>query len=43
MKNVYLNSVLISRFYLQTIHKTKNKTKIIITKIKKKSKKKIQR
>jgi hypothetical protein len=40
MKNVYLNSVLISRFYLQTIHKTKNKTKIIITKIKKKSKKK---
>jgi hypothetical protein len=39
MKNVYLNSVLISRFYLQTIHKTKNKTKIIITKIKKKVKK----
>jgi hypothetical protein len=36
MKNVYLNSVLISRFYLQTIHKT---TKIIITKIKKKVKK----
>jgi hypothetical protein len=35
MKNVYLNSVLISRFYLQTIHKTKNTTKIIITKIKK--------
>jgi len=35
MKNVYLNSVLISRFYLQTIHKTKNTTKIII--IKKKS------
>jgi len=27
MKNVYLNSVLISRFYLQTIHKTKNKDK----------------
>jgi hypothetical protein len=35
MKNVYLNSVLISRFYLQTIHKTKNTTKIIIIKIKK--------
>jgi len=33
MKNVYLNSVLLSRFYLQTIHKTKNTTKIIITKI----------
>jgi hypothetical protein len=27
MKIVYLNSVLISRFYLQTIHKTKNKDK----------------
>jgi len=35
MKNVYLNSVLISRFYLQTIHKTKNTTKIIIIKTKK--------
>jgi hypothetical protein len=35
MKNVYLNSVLISRFYLQTIHITKNTTKIIIIKIKK--------
>jgi hypothetical protein len=35
MKNVYLNSVLISRFYLQTIHKTKNTTKIIIIKKKK--------
>jgi len=42
MKNVYLNSVLILRFYLRTIHKTKNTKKIIITKIKKKSKK-IQR
>jgi hypothetical protein len=42
MKNVYLNSVLLSRFYLQTIQKTKNTTKIIITKISK-SKKKIQR
>ena len=31
----YLNSVLISRFYLQTIYKTKNTTKIIIIKIKK--------
>jgi len=31
----YLNSMLISRFYLQTIHKTKNTTKIIIIKIKK--------
>jgi hypothetical protein len=39
MKNVYINSVLISRFYLQTIHKTKNTTKIIIIKIKKKVKK----
>jgi hypothetical protein len=34
-KEEYLNSVLISRFYLQTIHKTKNTTKIIIIKIKK--------
>jgi hypothetical protein len=34
IKNAYLNSVLILRFYLQTIHKTKNKKKIII-KIKK--------
>ena len=34
----YLNSVLISRFYLQTIHKTKNTTKIIIIKIKKSKK-----
>jgi len=33
---------LISRFYLQTIHKTKNTTKIIIIKIKRKEKK-IQR
>jgi hypothetical protein len=39
MKNVYLNRVLISRLYLQTIHKTKNTTKIIIIKIKKKYKK----
>jgi hypothetical protein len=38
MKNVYLNSVLISIFYLQTIHKTKNTSKIIIIKIKKKVK-----
>jgi len=38
MKNVYLNSVLISRFYLRTIHKTKNTKKIIITKIKKNTK-----
>jgi len=35
MKNVYLNSVLISIFYLQTIHKTKNTSKIIIIKKKK--------
>jgi hypothetical protein len=40
MKNVYLNSVLLSRFYLQTIQKTKNTTKIIITKISKSKKKK---
>jgi len=33
MKNVYLNSVLISRFYLRIIHKSENKTKIIITTI----------
>jgi len=39
MKNVYLNSVLLSRFYLQTIQKTKNTTKIIITKISKSKKK----
>jgi ASC-1-like (ASCH) protein len=38
MKNIYLNSVLISRFYLQIIHKTKNTKKIIITKIKKSKK-----
>jgi len=37
MKNIYLNSVLISRFYLQTIHKIKNTTKIIIIKIKSKN------
>jgi len=41
MKNVYLNSVLISRFYLRTIQKTQNTKKIIITK--KKKVKKIQR
>jgi len=35
IKNAYLNSVLILRFYLQTIHKTKNTKKIIIIKIKK--------
>jgi hypothetical protein len=38
MKNVYLNSLLISRFYLQIIHKTKNTTKIIIIKKKYKDK-----
>jgi hypothetical protein len=32
--------VLLSRFYLQTIQKTKNTTKIIITKISKSKKKK---
>jgi hypothetical protein len=38
IKNAYLNSVLNLRFYLQTIHKTKNTKKII-----NKNKKKIQR
>jgi len=38
MKNIYLSSVLISRFYLRIIHKTKNTKKIIITKIKKSKK-----
>jgi len=33
MKNVYNNSVLISRFYLRIIHKIENTTKIIITTI----------
>ena len=33
MKNVYINSVLISRFYLRIIHKIENTTKIIITTI----------
>ena len=35
IKNACLNSVLILRFYLQTIHKTKNTKKIITIKIKK--------
>jgi ASC-1-like (ASCH) protein len=38
MKNAYFNNVLISRFYLQTLHKTKNTTKIIIIKINKRKK-----
>jgi len=42
IKNAYLNSVLNLRFYLQTIHKTKN-TKKIINKNKKKYKDKEKR
>jgi hypothetical protein len=38
IKNAYLNSVLNLRFYLQTIHKTKNTKKKIIIKIKKNTK-----
>jgi hypothetical protein len=43
MKNVYLNSVLISRFYLRTIQKTQNTKKIIITKKKSKKNTKIKK